>query len=81
MRLCREIAWLMQSQMVNLFGRDQTVTSRHTRNSFAKGELPEMDNMQEMHIAASSKPLTRYSLTRSPWTTPSLPQEAEASAP
>lgn len=58
----KETVWLTQAQMVELFGRDQSVISRHVRNVFKEGELPEKSNMQKMHIAPSDKPTTLYSL-------------------
>ena len=58
----RETVWLNQTQMCELFGRDQSVISRHIRNVFKEGEVPEMSNMQKMHIAESEKPVTTYSL-------------------
>jgi len=61
-RLDRETVWLTQAQMVDLFGRDQSVVSRHLRNVFAEGELPAEGNMQKMHIASADKPTTLYSL-------------------
>ena len=60
--LDRETVWLDQAQLCELFGRDQSVISRHVRNVFKDGELPEDSNMQKMHIARSDKPVTRYSL-------------------
>ncbi|GAA3960289.1 virulence protein RhuM/Fic/DOC family protein [Allohahella marinimesophila] len=60
--LDRETVWLDQAQLCELFGRDQSVISRHVRNVFKDGELPEVSNMQKMHIARSDKPVTRYSL-------------------
>ena len=61
-RLERETVWLTQAQMVELFGRDQSVISRHVRNVFADGELPAEGNMQKMHIASADKPSALYSL-------------------
>ncbi|WP_290652786.1 RhuM family protein [Idiomarina sp.] len=57
-----ETVWLTQIQMVELFGRDQSVLSRHIRNVFKDGELSEKSNMQKMHIAGSDKPVAFYSL-------------------
>jgi len=37
--LQEETVWLNQSQMVALFGRDQSVIARHIRNIFKEGEL------------------------------------------
>ncbi len=50
-RLERETVWLTQAQMVELFGRDQSVISRHVSNVFKERELPGKSNMQKMHIA------------------------------
>lgn len=61
-RLERETVWLTQAQMVELFGRDQSVVSRHLRNVFASGELTMESNMQKMHIASADKPTTLYNL-------------------
>jgi prophage maintenance system killer protein len=61
-RLERETVWLTQAQMVELFGRDQSVISRHVRNVFAAGELPAEGNMQKMHIGSADKPTALYSL-------------------
>ncbi|MBI3919588.1 MAG: virulence protein RhuM/Fic/DOC family protein [Betaproteobacteria bacterium] len=61
-RLDHDTVWLTQAQMVELFGRDQSVVSRHLRNVFADGELPAEGNMQKMHIASADKPATLYSL-------------------
>jgi prophage maintenance system killer protein len=58
----RETVWLTQAQLCELFGRDQSVISRHVRNVFAEAELPQESNMQKMHIASSDKPVAYYSL-------------------
>ena len=60
--LQQETVWLNQTQMVELFQRDQSVVSRHLRNIFKEGELDEMTNMQKMHIANSDKPVAFYNL-------------------
>lgn len=57
-----DTVWLSQANMRALFERDQSVLSRHIRNVFKEGELPEKGNMQKMHIAKSDKPITLYSL-------------------
>ena len=49
--LDHDTVWLNQSQMCELFGRDQSVISRHVRNVFKEGELESESNMQKMHIA------------------------------
>jgi hypothetical protein len=38
-RIDEETVWLTQAQMVALFGRDQSVISKHIRNIFTEGEL------------------------------------------
>jgi len=38
-RIDEDTVWLTQAQMVLLFGRDQSVISKHIRNIFAEGEL------------------------------------------
>jgi len=57
-----ESLWMTQAQIAQLFGRDQSVISRHIRNIFEEAELDEQSNMQKMHIASSTKPVTIYSL-------------------
>ena len=57
-----ETVWLTQEQMIHLFGRDQSVISRHIKKVFEEKELDEKSNMQKMHIASSDKPVTLYSL-------------------
>jgi len=57
-----DTVWLTQAQMIELFGRDQSVISRHIRNIFKERELDEKSNMHFLHIANSDKPVTAYSL-------------------
>ena len=61
-QLDHDTVWLSQAQLVELFQRDQSVISRHVRNVFSEGELPEESNMQKMHIAGSDKPVNFYNL-------------------
>lgn len=61
-KLENETAWLSQGQMVDLFGRDVSVISRHVRNIFKEGELVQEGNLQKMQIANSDKPVSFYSL-------------------
>jgi len=61
-RLEQDTVWLSQTQMVALFGRDQSVVSRHIGNIFKEGELDRESNMQKMHIANSDKPVDLYNL-------------------
>jgi hypothetical protein len=49
-------------ETAELFGRDQSVVSRHIQRALADDELSPESNMQKMHIASSDKPLTLYSL-------------------
>lgn len=57
-----ENVWLNQAQIIALFGRDQSVISRHIGRIFAEGEVEPESNMQKMHIANSDKPVRFYSL-------------------
>jgi len=57
-----DTVWLTQQQMVELFGRDQSVISRHIRNAVKELEVFKESNMQKMHIAHSDKPVTFYDL-------------------
>lgn len=57
-----ETVWLNQNQMIELFGRDQSVISRHIRNAFKEHEVDEKSNMHFLHIANSDKPVAFYSL-------------------
>lgn len=61
-RFSGETLWMTQAQIADLFGRDQSVVSRHVRNIIEEGELDEESNMQKMHTAHSTKPVTIYSL-------------------
>ena len=61
-RFEQDTVWLSQAQMVELFGRDQSVVSRHIRNAFKDGEIAEKSNMQKMHSAHSDKPVAFYDL-------------------
>ena len=61
-RLEQDTVWLSQAQIVTLFGRDQSVVSRHIGNIFKEGELERESNMQKMHIANSDKPVEMYNL-------------------
>lgn len=57
-----ETLWMTQAQIGQLFGRDQSVVSRHISKVLEDGELSEEGNMQKMHIAGSTKPVAIYSL-------------------
>ena len=56
-----ETVWLNQSQLIQLFERDQSVISRHINNAF-KEELDRRSNMHFLHIANSDRPVAFYSL-------------------
>lgn len=57
-----ETVWLSQAQMVQLFGRDVSVISRHIRNALEEGEINEKSNLQKMQIASADRPVTFYDL-------------------
>jgi hypothetical protein len=54
--------WMTRAQMAQLFGRDVSVVARHIANILEEGELEEESNVQFMHIARSTKPVSLYSL-------------------
>jgi len=57
-----ENIWLTQSQITNIFEKDQAVVSRHINNIFKKQELDQKSNMQKMYIPNSGKPVAFYNL-------------------
>ncbi len=57
-----ETLWMSQAQIASFFGKDRSSITKHINNIFAEGELPEMSNVQKVHIATSTKPLSIYSL-------------------
>ncbi len=61
-RLDHDTVWLSQSHLAELFGRERSVISKHLRNVFVDGELEEMSNVQNLHIAGSDKPVKFYNL-------------------
>lgn len=54
--------WANQSNLAQLYGKDQSVISRHIRNIFKEEEIDKNSNMQKMHIANSDKPVEFYSI-------------------
>ena len=57
-----ETVWLTQEQMALLFDRERSVITKHIGNVFEEGELVQASNVQELHIAHSTKPVKLYSL-------------------
>ena len=57
-----KMVWLTQAQMVELFGRDVSVISRHISNIFKEGELDRESNLHFLQNAFSDKPVAYYSL-------------------
>jgi len=57
-----ETVWLNQAQMATLFGRNQSVISRHIANIFKDGELEEKSNMHFLHITNADRPTAIYNL-------------------
>ena len=57
-----ETVWLTQAQMIELFGRDQSVISRHINNVFKEGEVDKESNMHFLHIAIADRSVAIYSL-------------------
>ena len=54
--------WLSQAQMVELYGRDVSVISRHINNVFKEGEVEKESNLHFLQIANSDRPVAFYSL-------------------
>ena len=61
-RLEADTVWLSQAQMAELFGRERSVITRHVRNVFREGELPEQSNVHFLHIAGADRPVGFYNL-------------------
>ncbi len=57
-----ETVWLTQAQMVELFGRDQSVIARHIKNVFSEGELDKESSMQILHNCSSERSISIYNL-------------------
>lgn len=55
--------WCTQSQMADLFGRQQPTISKHIANIFSENEIDEKSNIHFMNIANSDKPVALYSLS------------------
>ena len=55
-----ETVWLSQAQMIELFGRDQSVISRHINNVFRENEVDRESNMHFLHIANADRPVAYY---------------------
>ena len=61
-RFEQETVWLSQAQMTELFGRDQSVISRHIANAIKDEEVSKTNNTKKMYIANSDRPVTFYDL-------------------
>jgi len=57
-----DTVWLTKAQMAELFQRDRSVISRHIKNVFDEGELPQEGNVQILHVPHSDKPVEFYNL-------------------
>ena len=59
-----ETVWLTQEQMCKLFGRDRSVITKHIRNIFKEGELPQEGYVQNLHITSNigGRPVSIYNL-------------------
>jgi hypothetical protein len=51
--LQKQTIWATQAEIAQLYGKDQSVISRHIASIFSDGEVNKKSNMQEMHIANS----------------------------
>ena len=52
-----ETVWLTQAQMVDLFGRERSVITKHINNIFKENELDEKSIVYFLHTAISDKPV------------------------
>ena len=59
-----ETVWLTQEQMCQLFGRERSVITKHIRNIFKEGELPQEGFVQNLHITSDigGRPVSIYNL-------------------
>lgn len=57
-----ETVWASQADIEVLFGVDQSGVSRHMGNIFRTAEVDPESNMQKVHIAGVTRPVTLYSL-------------------
>ena len=59
-----ETVWLTQEQMCQQFGRERSVITKHIRNIFKEGELPQEGFVQNLHITSDigGRPVSIYNL-------------------
>lgn len=57
-----ETIWVTQKSMAEIFDIDVSGVTKHIKNIFESGELEEDSNVQKMHIANSTKPVSFYNL-------------------
>ena len=50
-----ENIWLTQKAMGELFGKERSVITKHTKNIFGSSELDEKSNVQKMHFTHFDK--------------------------
>lgn len=57
-----ETVWLTQSQMAELFCREESNIRRHIINVFKEEELVQSNNVHFLHVNGVKKPVPFYSL-------------------
>jgi len=57
-----ETLWMTQAQIADFFNKDRSSITKHINNIFSEEELEENSNVQKVHIATSTKPVSIYSL-------------------
>jgi len=57
-----DTVWVTQKSMADIFDIDVSGITKHIKNIFDSSELQEISNVQKMHIAESTKPVTFYNL-------------------
>ena len=61
-QIADDTVWLSQEQMIELFGRDRSVISRHIRNAFSEGEVDEVNCLHFLQTNRKGRPEAFYNL-------------------
>lgn len=57
-----ESSWATQQQIADLFQTERSNVTKHLKNIFEEGELEVDSDVNKLHIAGSTKPVSAYSL-------------------
>ena len=61
-QIADDTVWLSQEQMIELFGRDRSVISRHIHNAFSEGEVDEENCLHFLQTNRKGRPEAFYNL-------------------